>query len=163
MALVVPARALPARAPESETKMAGAGPPMGQWTTGLCGCFEDCPTMCYTLEVPCCVFGETANIVLEDKGACGCACYYCLCSYIGLCCIAHIPVRQRLKEKFGIPASGGDCFVTTFCCLCAICQEARELKNRGITRPGMIGARATTTAPQQQQAQGGGGGPVYAV
>ncbi|GJP34442.1 hypothetical protein CLOM_g18885 [Closterium sp. NIES-68] len=52
---------------------------------------------------------------------------------MGMCGFAYsCGYRTRLRHKYDLPESPcGDC-LTHLCCLpCALCQENRELKNRG--------------------------------
>jgi len=58
---------------------------------------------------------------------------YSLMSLLGCCCFIHAFKREQLREKYGLEESiCGDCFTTCFCGPCAICQEAREIKVRGM-------------------------------
>ncbi|KAM0851081.1 hypothetical protein ACQ4PT_052659 [Festuca glaucescens] len=85
------------------------------WTTGLCGCCDDAGSCCLTFFCPCVAFGRIAEIV--DQGAtCLYSCCYC----------SRLRGQYALKEK---PCA--DCCVHWFCEPCALCQEYRELKNRG--------------------------------
>ncbi|KAI6683374.1 hypothetical protein NL676_029287 [Syzygium grande] len=51
--------------PMAQFPPAGAVP--GQWTTGLCGCFEDPSNCVITCCCPCITFGQNAEII--DRGA----------------------------------------------------------------------------------------------
>ncbi len=61
-------------------------------------------------------------------------CAYSLSASCYLCWLPHLFERQALREKYNLiqNPSCGDCLTTAFCGPCAICQEARELKSRGI-------------------------------
>ncbi|KAI4312843.1 hypothetical protein MLD38_037633 [Melastoma candidum] len=77
---------------------------MGSWTTGLCGCWEDFTNCCITCWCPCVAFGQNAEII--DRG-----------------------------NTWDSTQSGGQCadFCIHFWCpFCAVCQEHRELVNRGL-------------------------------
>ncbi|PKI43876.1 hypothetical protein CRG98_035710 [Punica granatum] len=79
----------------------------GQWTTGLFNCREDVPTSC-------CKAGLISTLLL------GFACFYTL------------RYRAKLRGHHSLPpAPCGDCLVHTFGLPLALCQEHRELKNRG--------------------------------
>ncbi|KAJ8540497.1 hypothetical protein K7X08_032484 [Anisodus acutangulus] len=112
--------------------LANAGVP-GQWTTGLCDCFDDASNCCVTCCCPCVTFGRNVEII--DQGTTSCAhagvIYYCL-AHVGWACIYTCTYRTKLRAYFSLPEDPcGDCLVH-FCCLpCAVCQEYRELKNRG--------------------------------
>ncbi|GMY22194.1 protein PLANT CADMIUM RESISTANCE 7-like [Fagus crenata] len=109
-------------------------PPLGQWTTGLCGCFED-PSSCW---VTCCcpfiTFGRIAEVV--DQGGTSCfsaARNYMLLAHIGAVFLYTCTYRTKLRGLYKLPAEPcGDCCVHSFCTACALCQEYRELKNRGL-------------------------------
>ncbi|KAI9128994.1 hypothetical protein K1719_000477 [Acacia pycnantha] len=88
----------------------GAQQPQGQWTTGLFGCFEDLGNSC-----------ACAGITL-----------YCL-AHIGCACLYTFTYRGKLRGLFNLPEDPcNDFCVHCFCVSCAICQEYRELKNRGV-------------------------------
>ena len=38
--------------------------------------------------------------------------------------------REALRQRYGLEEDCNDCIATAFCGVCAICQEARELKYR---------------------------------
>lgn len=38
--------------------------------------------------------------------------------------------RQQLRNQYGLQEDCNDCLATACCGPCAVCQEARELKNR---------------------------------
>ncbi|KAK8537055.1 hypothetical protein V6N13_042006 [Hibiscus sabdariffa] len=91
---------------------------LNEWSTGLCGCYED-SSSCKDL-VPCCCVG--AGLVY---GLLGLVCCPCLTMYT---CTS----RRKLRIMFGLKEEPcADYFVHSFCHLCAICQEYRELQNHG--------------------------------
>lgn len=54
-------------------------------------------------------------------------------SLCGCCCIIHTIQRGQLREKYRLEEDiCGDCLITCCCPQCAMCQEARELKARGM-------------------------------
>ena len=55
----------------------------------------------------------------------------------GLCCLTHMGKRKTLRDRFGLQEDCNDCVATTFCSVCAICQEARELKFRSVSSQGI--------------------------
>nr|XP_017225780.1 PREDICTED: protein PLANT CADMIUM RESISTANCE 2-like [Daucus carota subsp. sativus] len=104
---------------------------VGQWTTGLWDCFSDLGNCFTTLFCPCVTFGQVAHIVHLGKASvfaegrnyallsCCCCCYSCF-------------ARSKLRYMYNLPPSYcGDCLVHTCCEPCALCQEYRELQNRG--------------------------------
>ncbi|XP_054787651.1 cell number regulator 2-like isoform X2 [Prosopis cineraria] len=109
-------------------------PRHGQWTTGLCGCFEDPGNCCMTCCCPCITFGESAEVI--DKGNTSCACaglvFYAL-SYVGCVGLYSCTYRRKLRGLFNLPEEPcSDRCIHCCCTSCAICQEYRELRNRGI-------------------------------
>ncbi|KMZ73998.1 plant cadmium resistance 2 [Zostera marina] len=111
-------------------------PPQGQqeWSTGLCGCFDDPGNCCITCLCPCITFGQIAEIVDKGSSSCGVsgALYGLLCSFTGCQCIYSCFYRKKMREQYSLPASPcADCLVHCCCEGFALCQEYRELKNRG--------------------------------
>ncbi|CAF1196345.1 unnamed protein product [Didymodactylos carnosus] len=99
---------------------------------GLFGCFEDCGICFYGWCCPCCLYGQNASKI--DGSSCIGSCSLWLSLYMcNFMWCTHKDTRRRLRHKYGLPESGfcdSDC-CTSFCCHnCALCQEARELKNR---------------------------------
>ncbi|XP_059655364.1 cell number regulator 2-like [Cornus florida] len=115
------------------------------WSTGLCDCFDDVPNCCMTCWCPCVTFGRVAEIVDRGSTSCGAsgAIYALIISLTGChfqwcySCFYRSKMRQQylLKES---PCN--DCLIHCFCEFCALCQEYRELKNRGVDM--MIGWQA---------------------
>ncbi|PQP93225.1 protein PLANT CADMIUM RESISTANCE 12 [Prunus yedoensis var. nudiflora] len=133
------------------------GPP--QWTTGLCGCFEDPSNCLMTCCCPCVTFGQNAEII--DKGTTSCAfaglIYHAL-SYVGCSCLFSFPYRSKLRGLYSLPEDPCvDCCVHCLLPSCAICQEYRELKNRG--QDPSIGWIAN--AQRMNPGQGGNPAPPY--
>ncbi|AES90189.2 putative PLAC8 motif-containing protein [Medicago truncatula] len=105
-----------------------------QWSTRLCRCLDD-PGICLvTCFCPCVTFGMIAEIV--DKGNSTCTCdgtiYGALLAVTGLACLYSCYYRSKLRAQYDLPeAPCMDCLVHFCCETCALCQEYRELKNRG--------------------------------
>mmetsp|Transcript_5458 Transcript_5458/g.12087 ORF Transcript_5458/g.12087 Transcript_5458/m.12087 type:complete len:273 (+) Transcript_5458:167-985(+) len=103
---------------------AAAGVP-GAWSTGLCGCMDDCYMCC---QVTACLYAENYR-KLHGSGF-FCACLLMHCCHWFTCCFAAT-YRGALRAKYNLPAEPcGDCCVHCFCTPCAVCQEARELRIR---------------------------------
>ncbi|XP_010527531.1 PREDICTED: protein PLANT CADMIUM RESISTANCE 12 [Tarenaya hassleriana] len=107
--------------------------PQGLWTTGLCDCHED-PQICFqTAVLPCITFGQNSEIV--SRGTIpwsNSSSIHMVLSLVGCCCIYGFPNRTRLREHLSLPEEPcRDCLLHIFCTHCALCQESRELKNRG--------------------------------
>eukprot|EP01018_Ginkgo_biloba_P018957 Gb_14595 [translate_table: standard] len=102
--------------------------PSNQWTTGLCDCHEDPANSCASS-------GLIYALIL-----------YCLC---WPCCYS-CSYRTRLRSQFNLVEKPcGDCLVHCFCELCALCQEYRELKNRGFDPA--LGWAGNAAGQEQQQ------------
>ncbi|PIN15641.1 hypothetical protein CDL12_11719 [Handroanthus impetiginosus] len=104
------------------------------WSTGLYDCFDDVPNCIITSLVPCVTFGQIAEIV--DKGSAPCeacaASYAVIALLTGLPCLKSCVYRSKLRREYNLPAEPcNDCMVHCCCELCALCQEYRELQNRG--------------------------------
>ncbi|MBA0799925.1 hypothetical protein Gohar_010403, partial [Gossypium harknessii] len=85
-------------------------PNSGQWTTGLFDCFDD-----------------SSNSPSDAARA-----YYMLGSFGFAFCYSY-PYRKKLREQFSLKEQPcGDCLVHCWCIQCALCQEHRELINRGL-------------------------------
>lgn len=127
-------------------------PQMGTWTTGLFSCHED-PTNCLvTAFCPCITFGQIAEIVDQGQTTCGTGAL--IYSTILLCCwipcIYSCSYRTKLRAKYNL--DGAPIIDTLIHCAlehCALCQEYRELANRGLDPA--IGWVGNLSKYQQQQ------------
>uniref|UniRef100_A0A7N2R0T7 Uncharacterized protein n=1 Tax=Quercus lobata TaxID=97700 RepID=A0A7N2R0T7_QUELO len=105
-------------------------PPEGKWSTGLCGCFEDlstCWVTCWLLLSPhhlwphCLDSGPGTNMP------------YMMLAHVFGACLYACTYRAKLRGLYSLPPeSCRDCCVHHFCFCCALCQEYRKLKNRGL-------------------------------
>ena len=89
---------------------------------------------CITCFCPCITFGQIAEIVDRGSTSCGAsgALYALIAVVTGCGCIYSCFYRSKLRRQYGL--AGGscpDCVVHCCCEGCALCQEYRELKNRG--------------------------------
>ncbi|GMI90266.1 hypothetical protein HRI_002695900 [Hibiscus trionum] len=104
------------------------------WSTGLCDCCDDCHSCCLTCCCPCITFGRIAEIVDRGSTSCGVsgALYMLVMCVTGCPCMYSCFYRSKLRGQYLLkerPCS--DCCVHCCCEACALCQEYRELKNRG--------------------------------
>ncbi|XP_062171315.1 protein PLANT CADMIUM RESISTANCE 2-like [Alnus glutinosa] len=104
------------------------------WSSGLFDCFSDVRNCCTTFWCPCITFGQVAEIV--DKGSSSCAAngalYTLICCVIGCPCFYSCFYRSKMRQQYTLEESlCGDCMVHCCCEPCALCQEHRELQNRG--------------------------------
>ncbi|KAM7250430.1 hypothetical protein ACFE04_022313 [Oxalis oulophora] len=80
-----------------------------QWSSGFCHCCDDPVNSCAT------------------SGA-----LYCLLLLTGFPCLYSCFYRSKLRGQYDLPEEPCvDCLVHCCCETCALCQEYRELKNRG--------------------------------
>ncbi|KAL2454566.1 Protein PLANT CADMIUM RESISTANCE 2 [Abeliophyllum distichum] len=102
----------------------------GKWSTGLCDCFSDVSNCCITCWCPCITFGQIAEIV--DEGSTSCGASGALYTLTGSACMYSCLYRTRMRKQYMLPENPcADCLVHFCCETCALCQEYRELKNRG--------------------------------
>ncbi|KAL3635956.1 Protein CADMIUM RESISTANCE 2 [Castilleja foliolosa] len=104
------------------------------WSTGLCDCFSDSRNCCITCWCPCITFGQIAEIVDKGSSSCGLSgtLYTLLACVTGCACCLSCFYRTKMRQQYSLHDSAcGDCAVHFFCESCALCQEYRELKNRG--------------------------------
>ncbi|KAL2900113.1 Protein PLANT CADMIUM RESISTANCE 2 [Bienertia sinuspersici] len=60
------------------------------------------------------------------------AIYTLLVVVLGFACVYSALYRHRMRNQFNLKGSNcGDCCIHSFCEVCALCQEYRELKIRG--------------------------------
>ncbi|KAL6187033.1 hypothetical protein ACLB2K_043149 [Fragaria x ananassa] len=104
------------------------------WKTGLFDCFDDPKNCCTTFWCPCITFGQIAEIVDKGSTSCGAsgALYTLIFCVTGCPCFYSCFYRSKMRQQYTLDASPcGDCLVHCFCEYCALCQEYRELQNRG--------------------------------
>ncbi|KAL3832061.1 hypothetical protein ACJMK2_023740 [Sinanodonta woodiana] len=102
---------------------------MGEWGSGLFACFSDFGICIITYFVPCVTAGKNAATVGES-----CFLYGCL-SILGPVGIwSRAKIRGKIRSKKGIEGGFGmDCLLHWFCGVCALCQEAREMKGADVS------------------------------
>ncbi|KAK3043070.1 hypothetical protein RJ639_001185 [Escallonia herrerae] len=108
--------------------------PKVAWSTGLCDCFSDTRNCCITCWCPCITFGQIAEMVDKGSSACGSngALYALIACVTGCACFYSCFYRAKMRQQYSLhEVPCGDCLVHCCCETCALCQEYRELKNRG--------------------------------
>ncbi|KAK6261306.1 hypothetical protein QUC31_007122 [Theobroma cacao] len=108
--------------------------PVDGWKTGLFDCMDDPMNALITVCFPCVTFGQVAEIVDEGHTSCGTSglLYGLIAFFIGVPCILSCAYRTKLRNKLGLVESPAPDWVThCFCDWCALCQEYRELQQRG--------------------------------
>lgn len=110
-------------------------PQMGAWTTELYSCHEDATNCVVTAFCPCITFGQIAEIVDQGHTSCGTGAltYSTILCCCWVPCIYSCSYRTKLRAKFNL--DGAPFIDTLLHCVfepCALCQEYRELANRGL-------------------------------
>jgi Cys-rich protein (TIGR01571 family) len=96
------------------------------------GCCDD-PIICLrAFCLPAGLFGS--NAAKTDGSSCpGMCLIYCLLMHFNLCWLPHMQKRALLRKKYGLQEEPcDDCLAAAFCSPCALSQEAREIKARGL-------------------------------
>jgi len=106
---------------------------------------------CAGNEVGACVgYALIGGSMYTAAGLFGVPCFATPVVGVLLAC-ANYPVRRALKAKYGIaqhPDVCPDCAVVTFCELCALCQEIREIELRQpVMMMGMVAMPTVVEAP----------------
>ncbi|XP_010266998.1 PREDICTED: protein PLANT CADMIUM RESISTANCE 2-like [Nelumbo nucifera] len=104
------------------------------WSTGLCDCSDDVQNCCVTCWCPCITFGQISEIIDKGTSSCGTngALYTLISFVIGCPFLYSCFYRSKLRQQYLLKESPCvDCLVHCCCESCALCQEYRELKNRG--------------------------------
>ncbi|KAJ3695884.1 hypothetical protein LUZ60_001261 [Juncus effusus] len=119
--------------PQNSYTMYQTSSRLTNWSTRLCHCMDDPGNCLITCICPCITFGQVADII--DKGSCSCvfsgAVYGLLCT-MGLGCLYSCFYRSKMRSQYDLDEGPlPDCLVHFCCEYCALCQEHRELKNRG--------------------------------
>ncbi|XP_069111695.1 uncharacterized protein [Argopecten irradians] len=98
---------------------------MGEWTNGLFSCFNNCTLCLITYIAPCYTAGKNAEAVGDSCIMVGALWYLFPAAGVYLCAV----VRGKIREQKGIDGGfGGDCLVHLFCPLCALVQDAQEIR-----------------------------------
>jgi Cys-rich protein (TIGR01571 family) len=111
-------------------------PAVTPWSTGLFDCMEDRSNCCLTCICPCMAFGLVAEIM--DRGSTSSGASGALYMGVGLLTgwqcqwIYSCFYRTKMRAQYGLQETPfPDCCVHFCFEQCAICQEFRELRNRG--------------------------------
>ncbi|KAJ6907510.1 cell number regulator 1-like [Populus alba x Populus x berolinensis] len=86
------------------------------------------------LKLKCCLLSDGIFVFWPFHAACAAsgAVYGLLLGFTGLSCLYSCFYRSRLRGQYDLEeAPCVDCLVHFFCEPCALCQEYRELRNRG--------------------------------
>ncbi|XP_071753711.1 placenta-specific gene 8 protein-like [Centroberyx gerrardi] len=122
-----------------------------QWSTSICGCFDDLQVCCFAYWCfPCFACSTTSEF-----GECFClplldVLWTTLQMGLVPSCIPPVSMSMRVavRSRYGIQGDmAGDCVYATFCNICSWCQMAREIKRRSQTLT-VINAQPTMMAAQ---------------
>ncbi|PKA47191.1 Protein plant cadmium resistance 2 [Apostasia shenzhenica] len=128
-----PSAYYPSPLPPSAPFSAPAHRPVS-WSTDLCDCTDDCGNCCMTCFCPCVTFGRIAEIVDRGSTSCGTAgTLYAVLYMLSCChCLYSCFTRKKMRAQYSLAERPcNDCCVHCCCEFCALCQEYRELNNRG--------------------------------
>jgi len=96
----------------------------GEWSHGLCGCFDNFGICIITYFVPCYTHGKSAEAVGDDCLLCGLS---QLIPFANIFFAAQI--RQKVREQKGIEGSFVNDILMSWCCyLCSQVQVAQEVQ-----------------------------------
>uniref|UniRef100_A0A8N4ESP2 Cell number regulator 2 n=1 Tax=Elaeis guineensis var. tenera TaxID=51953 RepID=A0A8N4ESP2_ELAGV len=98
------------------------------WSTGLCACTDDCSSCSFLL-----IFYPQSITSGFRRDSCGSSAALYALSHI-TCCqwIYSCFYRSKMRTQYClVERPYNDCLVHLFCEKCGLCQEYRELKNRG--------------------------------
>ncbi|KAL3632659.1 Protein PLANT CADMIUM RESISTANCE 10 [Castilleja foliolosa] len=120
----------------------------GQWSSGICACFDDIQSCCVGLFCPCYLFAKNAEFLGSGTIVGSCMTHFILWGLVNtLCCVLTdgfmlgLPgcfvacyacgYRGTLRSNYNLEEAPCGDFVTHFFChLCALCQEHREIRER---------------------------------
>ncbi|KAK1416038.1 hypothetical protein QVD17_31826 [Tagetes erecta] len=107
-----------------------------RWSSGLSNCCSDASLCCITCWCPCITFGRIVEAVDDGKTSCvSAAGLHAILTYATGCgWIYSLTYRSKIRKHYTLGGNAfGDC-LAHFCCeRCALCQEYRELRQRGVT------------------------------
>ncbi|KAG4164810.1 hypothetical protein ERO13_A13G039800v2 [Gossypium hirsutum] len=102
--------------------------------TGLCHCFDDPANCVITCACPCITFGQVAEIVSRGSKSCFSRglLYGVLLGFTGCACFYSFLYRSELRGQYDLEEEPCNDYLVHFCCCpLALCQDYRDLKNRG--------------------------------
>ncbi|OWF36561.1 protein PLANT CADMIUM RESISTANCE 3-like isoform X3 [Mizuhopecten yessoensis] len=98
---------------------------MGEWANGLCGCMSNCTLCLITYIAPCYTAGKNAEAVGDSCIMVAVVWYLFPAAGAYLCA----KVRGKIREQHQIEGGfGGDCLVHLFCPICALVQDAQQIR-----------------------------------
>ncbi|CAA0809770.1 Protein PLANT CADMIUM RESISTANCE 10 [Striga hermonthica] len=140
----------------------------GQWSSGICACFDDVQSCCVGLFCPCYLFAKNAQVLGSGTLIGSCMMHSILWAIVNtFCCMLTeglmlgLPgclvacyacgYRRTLRSNYNLEeAPCGDFITHFFCHLCALCQEYREIRERSGDSNSLSLNSAQVTAPNVQ-------------
>uniref|UniRef100_A0A1D1XZF9 Protein PLANT CADMIUM RESISTANCE 8 n=1 Tax=Anthurium amnicola TaxID=1678845 RepID=A0A1D1XZF9_9ARAE len=130
------------------------------WSSGLFDCHQHQTNAIMTAFFPCVTFGQIAEI--QDAGQTSCTMGSLMYLMLAPALCAHSLLgssyRAKMRQRYNlVQAPAEDWVLHLFCPCCSLCQEFRELMNRGIDPSlGYMGnlalqQKGTTMVPPQSQ------------
>ncbi|KAJ4727540.1 Plant cadmium resistance 2 [Melia azedarach] len=115
---------------------AGGHLPIGNsWSSGLFDCHLHQTNAIITAILPCVTFGQIAEVLDEGNTTCPMGTFMYLLTMPVLCSqwILGSNYRAKLRRNYNlVEAPYTDVISHIFCLWCSLCQEFRELQNRGL-------------------------------
>lgn len=105
------------------------------WSTGLFDCHEDQTNAVMTAFFPCVTFGQITEVLDAGELSCPLGSFIYLLMMPALCSqwVMGSKYRAKLRRRYGlVEAPYQDVVSHIFCSCCSLCQEFRELRNRGL-------------------------------
>jgi len=103
------------------------------WDTGICDCCDDVKVCCTSWFCHICNVAYQRSATEDRECTCG-DCMFVWCYPHG----AMVATRGAIRAKYQIEGSCcGDWCTLTFCTVCAIAQQTRQLTGKGATPAGI--------------------------
>ncbi|KAF5741669.1 protein PLANT CADMIUM RESISTANCE 8-like [Tripterygium wilfordii] len=125
------------------------------WTTGLFDCHEQPTNAIMACCCPCVTFGQIAEVLNDGEYSClrGTFIYALLMPAACTQWFMGSKYRTKLRKKYNLVEAPYTDDISHLCCpCCSLCQEFRELKNRG--RNPDLGWNGILAQRQAQKNQG---------
>ncbi|KAG5601995.1 hypothetical protein H5410_033365 [Solanum commersonii] len=105
------------------------------WSTGLFDCHLDQTNAVMTAFLPCVTFGQIAEVLDAGQMTCPLGTFTYMLMMPAICSqwIMGSKYRTQLRQRYNlVEAPYSDMISHMFCPCCSLCQEFRELRNRGL-------------------------------
>mmetsp|Transcript_54391 Transcript_54391/g.129241 ORF Transcript_54391/g.129241 Transcript_54391/m.129241 type:complete len:167 (-) Transcript_54391:124-624(-) len=108
-----------------------------QWSSGICDFTDECGFCCYASWCPCLAYGElsakmsrgrawnSGDQIMTQAGYCGVGCFM---SFLVAEVVFHFPLRDAIRQGFGIPGDSCNDICCVLCCSsCVATQEYKQM------------------------------------